>query len=299
MATLPRRRSSAAASSSVQVTDGVLEPALLAQVAAELASAADAGQFTTSHEQPEHIRTDHILWLNTELAEQRGMPATAAAIEAFRDHIMASLGSRPGAQDLLLPRRFMLSCYDGADAHYTPHRDGFMPPTWRDAAECGVAVWGALRQDGAGSAARALALSAEQLRESQLHHRVWTAIIYLNNTPESAWDPEADGGALRCFVGAAPDDRLGDTAEEVLDVAPVGGRTVLFPSRDLLHAVTPRCLLPHHRHTHTCPRRRRLWRLRKAERVRIRHSRRRRLAMTAWIFDPQILSSEEMAQFVG
>ena len=121
----------------------------------------------------------------------------------------------------------------------------------------------------------------------------------LNNTPESAWDPEADGGALRCFVGAAPDDRLGDTAEEVLDVAPVGGRTVLFPSRDLLHAVTPRCLLPHHRHTHTRPRRRRLWRLRKAERVGIRRSRRRRLAMTAWIFDPQILSSEEMAQFVG
>ena len=97
-ATLPRRRRSPTASSSVQVTDSVLEPALLAQVAAELASAADAGQFTTSHEQPEHIRTDQILWLNTELAEQRGMPATAAAIEAFRDHIMASLGGRPGAQ---------------------------------------------------------------------------------------------------------------------------------------------------------------------------------------------------------
>jgi Rps23 Pro-64 3,4-dihydroxylase Tpa1-like proline 4-hydroxylase len=45
------------------------------------------------------------------------------------------------------------------------------------------------------------------------------------------------GGALRYYSGAAENDDEGSTALRVVDVAPVGGRLVLFPSRDLLHEV--------------------------------------------------------------
>lgn len=51
--------------------------------------------------------------------------------------------------------------------------------------------------------------------------------------------PHRDGGCLRCFVGAEPDDEYGTTAKVVRDVAPVGGRLVMFRSRDLLHEVRP------------------------------------------------------------
>ena len=146
-----------------------------------------------------------------------------------------------------------------------------------------------------------LAMASERMKASQLNHREWTAIVYLNVPPDeaetppaagaadgddaaaagagaaagaagagaggSSWDPLQDGGSLRCWVGATLADDTGETAEEVLDLAPIGGRSVVFPSRELLHAVTP---------TH-----------------------RRRLAMTAWIFDEGILQSEEMAEFVG
>jgi len=99
------------------------------------------------------------------------------------------------------------------------------------------------------------------MKPSQLNHRAWTAIMYLNPPlPSSSgggegedWCLERDGGALRCFIDTSEDDSTGETAKEVLDVAPLGGRTVIFRSRDLLHSVLP--------------------------------TNRQRLAMTAWIFD--------------
>ena len=61
-----------------------------------------------------------------------------------------------------------------------------------------------------------------------------TAIVYLN---DADW-AESDGGCLRCFVGADKQDNDGKTGR-VENVLPVGGRLVLFRSRDLLHSVTP------------------------------------------------------------
>ena len=68
------------------------------------------------------------------------MPHTAEAIRLFRAHITESLLSRPDVGNLLLPRRVMLSCYDGATESdpagmYAAHRDGFAPPTWQDGLE--------------------------------------------------------------------------------------------------------------------------------------------------------------------
>ena len=53
-----------------------------------------------------------------------------------------------------------------------------------------------------------------------------TAVLYAN---DAEWDADAGGGALRCHPTTAPG--------RPLDVAPKGGRLVLFSSRDLLHEV--------------------------------------------------------------
>lgn len=68
--------------------------------------------------------------------------------------------------------------------------------------------------------------------------RSLTAILYLN---PSDWDnaPGADGGSLKCYLGAEQSDVDGSTATSVLRVCPQGGTLVLFDSRYLLHEVEP------------------------------------------------------------
>merc|ERR1712151_1029388 len=67
---------------------------------------------------------------------------------------------------------------------------------------------------------------------SPLRFREFTAILYLN---PCGWDAEKDGGSLRIFLE-------GDEAScenSYIDIAPVGGRLVIFNSRSIRHAVLP------------------------------------------------------------
>lgn len=50
---------------------------------------------------------------------------------------------------------------------------------------------------------------------------------------------KTDGGALRLYSDTDPEDVEGCTAKEVEDIAPVGGRLVVFKSREILHTVLP------------------------------------------------------------
>ena len=52
------------------------------------------------------------------------------------------------------------------------------------------------------------------------------------------WSEERDGGHLRLFLNCSNKDDVG-TATEVRDVAPIGGRLVVFRARDVPHAVLP------------------------------------------------------------
>ena len=63
----------------------------------------------------------------------------------------------------------------------------------------------------------------EWLRLSDYRGRALTAILYLNDD----WQIQRDGGALRCWIGE----------REPFDVAPVGGRLVIFDSGAVEHAV--------------------------------------------------------------
>jgi hypothetical protein len=74
------------------------------------------------------------------------------------------------------------------------------------------------------------------LAAAAARHRCVTAVLFLNG-PE--WDTAKHGGALRCHLGAQPDDRSGATATEVVDVEPLGGRLVLYDARAVLHEVRP------------------------------------------------------------
>lgn len=77
-----------------------------------------------------------------------------------------------------------------------------------------------------------------RLRSKDYRQRSITAILYLN---EADWDPspQADGGSLKCYLGADADDVVGSTATRILKISPVGGTLVLFDSRYLLHEVEP------------------------------------------------------------
>jgi len=225
---------------------------------------------TEDHGQPSQVRDDKILWLSEDDAIERGLPHTAAAMTAFRKHIVRTVLSIDN-ENLLLPRRIMLSVYDGDGAHYSAHRDGQEPMRWHEVVECVGDVFSAATQSGLHQAATAINLASDRMR-SELNHRRYTAILYLNS-PDNAeddweWSTLKHGGALRCFVDAEPTDLTGQTATSVTDTSPTGGRCVVFSSREMLHAVQP--------------------------------SSRRRLAMTAWIFDDSIMADPEMsARCVG
>ena len=60
--------------------------------------------------------------------------------------------------------------------------------------------------------------------------RELSAVLYVN---DANWDCEKDGGALRCH------DVVGGYTDTYTDIAPVGGRLVLFKSRKVLHEVMP------------------------------------------------------------
>ena len=115
-------------------------------------------------------------------------------------------------EKLSVPDQVQLSMYkkDGG-GFYTAHRDGVS----NSFQELGLLQW---------------------MKLACYRARVVTAILYLNeSTPP--WEQAANGGMLRLYIGANSKDDIGTTAVSVHDIAPVGGRLVLFDSQKVLHEV--------------------------------------------------------------
>jgi hypothetical protein len=265
------------------VMDSVIPKSLLSRSVNELRNAKEV--FRGSG-QSSRLRTDSILWVNEESARERGMVMTSEVVTLFKKHITESLTelSRQGdkqAATSILPKNFMISHYDGdKEAFYTAHRDGSEPATASDMLQCMSDVCIDTWKGGISSGLQTLHFSMDRFR-SEKNFRNYTAILYLNvstgvesalhDTPinrsseavEGEWALASDGGALRCFVGAGSEDCTGVTATEVVDVAPIGGRVVMFDSRELLHAVLP--------------------------------TKRSRLALSAWIFSDTVLGDDEIS----
>lgn len=89
------------------------------------------------------------------------------------------------------------------------------------------------------------------LRSSYLRKRYITAIVYINDDNDlhqhdgtgsalGKWDKHRDGGCLRLYPKSDNDQDTTSEGESTwVDVAPTGGRLVLFSSQSMLHAVLP------------------------------------------------------------
>ena len=79
---------------------------------------------------------------------------------------------------------------------------------------------------------------ASRIRSREYRTRSITAILYLN---ESDWNAaaSADGGSLKCYLGADESDVTGESASSVQLISPFVGTLVIFDSRYLLHGVEP------------------------------------------------------------
>ena len=71
--------------------------------------------------------------------------------------------------------------------------------------------------------------------------RKLTSILYLN---DETWDSDqleghGNGGNLRCYLNCNEGDDSGKTATGTKDIAPIGGRLVVFLSRKIPHEVLP------------------------------------------------------------
>jgi len=74
-----------------------------------------------------------------------------------------------------------------------------------------------------------------------MNFRELTMLAYVN-PPGQFGENECGrqaGGRLRCYVDTQRGDLTGATAREHMDLAPLGGRAVIFRARELLHEVLP------------------------------------------------------------
>lgn len=210
----------------VVVIDGCLSPEELRDITAEIheirALASTEGGFK-DNAQLKEIRSDRVRWLHEDDNTCGELMRALTGTQALRGAVLLLKGlgaalqvaARPAEPwTLEVPTRCMLSMYEGNGATYRPHRDNISGGSFMDD-ESG---W---------------------LADREQADREITAILYLNLGQDTDSWPEDNGGALRCFLGAEPSDKDGTTATEVLDIAPVGGRLVLFKSREILHEVRP------------------------------------------------------------
>jgi len=204
----------------VVVIDDILSAEELAACAAEIAEirslASTEGGFGTNRQRAE-IRSDRVVWLHEDDCTCGALMEQLKGTQAVREAVLLLKGlgaalqraAGEGTWTLEVPTRCMLSLYaGGAPVGYRPHRDNVSG--------------GSFMKDEGG-----------WLADREQADRELTTILYLN---QQDWPPE-HGGALRCYLGADAEDTEGATAKEVVDIAPRGGRLVVFKSRVVLHEV--------------------------------------------------------------
>ncbi|CAK8996768.1 unnamed protein product [Durusdinium trenchii] len=135
---------------------------------------------------------------------------------------------------LLCSRLGMAAVYDGQGACYEQHRDNEWQRHLRSRTPQGL-----LPKTAAEAQQRRLELG--ESGGAPMNFRELTMLAYVN-MPEDFGDHavgRANGGRLRCYVATKRGDLRGDTAQQLQDLEPLGGRAVIFRSKDLLHEVLP------------------------------------------------------------
>ena len=206
----------------VVVIDDVLDKHELDVARADVFSLLLSDSFQENDNTDATIRTDKVLWINETIGEfQRA--DTESNVGSGLLHALRCVRAMPSelvsycdfdSSTLGVPLSNQLACYDGEGSFYVPHRD---------------------KPKIAGKGAHPL----RWLLQPGLMEREITIILYLNDVDwESGNDPNMSGH-LRIFLNTDIDDEVGDTASEVMEIAPKGGRMVIFDSSKILHEVVP------------------------------------------------------------
>jgi hypothetical protein len=178
-----------------------------------------------------HVRTDSVFWISESVGTEHKSPLSAGLLNALRKvrsipnellgngNAQSKLDSHDDDSNYGVPFSNQLACYDGQRSHYIAHRDA--PEKLKDG----------------------FTHPLRWLLQTALEDREITIILYLN---EEVWDSTGDNtmetntnGMLRCYLNTEEDDMTGASATEVIDIAPIGGRMVIFDSRRVLHEVCP------------------------------------------------------------
>lgn len=197
----------------ILVIDNVLSVDELHLAQMDLQLLLDDKAFQVTEQHSEDIRTDSTCLISEPIANQTITLGTGMrdALRIVRSIPLELICNRSDAEEALygVPLTNQLSCYNGLGSHYKPHRDtpekSFHPLNW--------------------------------LLQAGLNERETTIILYLN---EVDWDiGNNHDGCLRCFLGTLPNDDIGSSATEIINIAPKGGRIVIFDSKKILHEVRP------------------------------------------------------------
>lgn len=198
----------------ILIIDNVLSAEELKSAQSDLKNLLLKKVFQITEQHSEEIRTDSTCLISEPIANQLITLGTGLrdALRVVRSIPQELLENGSGSDEILygVPLSNQLSCYNGLGSHYRPHRDT------PDELSSHPLQW---------------------LLQSGLNERETTIILYLNDT---TWDVGSnDDGCLRCYLGTASTDDIGTTATEVLNIAPIGGRIVIFNSKKILHEVRP------------------------------------------------------------
>lgn len=187
------------------VLDGALDARTLERARAE----ARALPLQPTVQDARTVRGDEVCWVDVRDGS-RGVGASNEALCTCARLLVGVLARLNEALPAAFPRsdapqRVMLSRY-AHGAAYAPHLDN-------------------------------PAADARARPDDERRRREWTVILYLN---EPEWPPER-GGLLRCHPRAPPGaaSRGAERPAPPVDVAPAGGRLVVFSSEAVLHEVLP------------------------------------------------------------
>jgi len=167
------------------------------------------------------------------------------------------------AGDLGVPRKAQVGRYTAAGRAVPPNpsNDGTFATNDEAASKAIVRATGGARytahRDGTASIGSQLVL---MLTNPSVTMRECTMIVYLTEEASYPKNNESAGstkspsyrvvpttecpsslqpGALVLYIGTQPNDAVGSSATQVVEVLPAGGRAVLFDSRTVLHEVRP------------------------------------------------------------
>ena len=187
-----------------------------------------AGQrsFQPNGLQDADVRSDSVMWISESLLHESiinadYLPDSLKLLLRVVRSVPQELQQAGCPGQLGVPLTIQLACYDGGGAKYIAHRDN--PDDGGGAA--GLGFLGHVRR---------VFLSQHAMTE-----REYTIILYINEPDWGHDDSEKDrGGYLRCYPNADASDDVGSSGDAV-DIAPRGGRLVIFDSKRILHEVLP------------------------------------------------------------